>query len=49
MTIAEAPPPPLHIAAHPISPAFLFNTWLRVVTILAPEAPRGCPSDTAPP
>jgi hypothetical protein len=40
ITMAEAPPPPLQIPAHPILPFFSFSTLRRVVVILAPEAPR---------
>ncbi len=47
--MALAPPPPLHIAAAPILPPFCFSTWIRVTSILAPDAPNGCPSATAPP
>lgn len=49
MMIALAPPPPLQIPAAPILPPRCFNTFANVVTILAPEHPRGCPSPTAPP
>ena len=47
--MAEAPPPPLQIPAAPIFPLFCDSTFKRVTTILAPEQPSGCPSDTAPP
>ena len=47
--MALAPPPPLHIAASPVSPLFVFITLTRVVTIRAPEAPSGWPSETDPP
>ena len=47
MTMAAAPPPPLHILAIPFSPGFKLCT--RWPTILAPDIPMGCPSDTAPP
>ena len=49
MTIALALPPPLQIAAAPMSPLFCLSTCNNVTTILAPEAPKGCPMDTAPP
>lgn len=49
ITIADAPPPPLQMPAHPILPFFSLRTLRRVVVILAPEAPRGWPSATAPP
>ena len=49
MTIADAPPPPLHIPATPIFAFFCFNTFIKVTTILEPELPNGCPNDTAPP
>ena len=46
---AEAPPPPLQIPAAPYL-VFVRARWCAsVVTILAPEHPIGCPSDTAPP
>ena len=45
--IALAPPPPLHIEATPFCPGC--KAWAKWMTILAPEAPSGCPSDTAPP
>src|SRR3954470_1720182 len=48
-TRAEAPPPPLQIPATPILPFFSLNTLTRVVTILAPEQPRGWPIATEPP
>ena len=40
ITIADAPPPPLQMPAHPILPFFSLRTLRRVVVILAPEAPR---------
>src|SRR5690606_36603269 len=49
ITIADAPPPPLQIAAAPRFALFCSNTLISVTMILAPEHPRGCPSDTAPP
>jgi hypothetical protein len=49
MTMAEAPPPPLQIAAHPIFPFFSLRTLIRERIILFPEAPIGCPRATAPP
>jgi hypothetical protein len=47
--MADAPPPPLQIAAAPIFPLFCCKTLIKVTTILAPEQPNGCPKDTAPP
>lgn len=49
ITIAEAPPPPLQMPAHPILPFFSLSTPRRVVVILAPLAPRAWPMATAPP
>ena len=37
MTMALAPPPPLHTPATPIFASFTANTDVNVVTILAPE------------
>ena len=37
------------MAAAPIFALFCSNTLIRVTKILAPEHPRGCPKDTAPP
>jgi len=48
-TMAEAPPPPLQIAAPPYWPLFCFKTCTSVTKILAPEAPSGWPNATAPP
>ena len=45
--IALAPPPPLHMEAMPFWPDS--SAWARCMTILAPEAPNGCPRLTAPP
>jgi len=39
--IAEAPPPPLQMAAIPTAPDFCASTLLRVVTMRAPDAPSG--------
>ena len=47
--MAEAPPPPLHIAAHPILPFFSLRTFIKDNIILLPDAPIGCPRATAPP
>ena len=47
--MAEAPPPPLHIPAAPIVLLFFFNVFKSVTRIRAPEQPRGCPNETAPP
>lgn len=49
ITIAEAPPPPLQIAAAPYLPLFCFKTLIKVTIILEPELPSGCPKATAPP
>ena len=49
MSIADAPPPPLQIPAPPSFPLFCFKTFTKVTMILAPEAPNGCPNETAPP
>ena len=46
---ADAPPPPLQIAAAPSFASFLFKTLINVTTILEPELPRGWPRETAPP
>jgi hypothetical protein len=37
------------MAAAPILALFCSNTFNSVTIIRAPEHPRGCPSDTAPP
>ena len=47
--IAEAPPPPLQIAAAPKVLFFVVNALIKVTTIRAPEHPNGWPSETAPP
>jgi len=47
--MAEAPPPPLQIAATPVCPSLTCKTFTKVVTILAPDAPSGCPKETEPP
>ncbi len=47
--MAEAPPPPLQIAAQPILPFFSLRTFIKESIILLPEAPIGCPKATAPP
>ena len=49
MTIADAPPPPLQIAAAPILALCCFKIEVNAMTILAQETPKGCPRDTAPP
>lgn len=49
MTIAEAPPPPLQIAAAPYLASLFFKTEVSVVMIRAPEQPKGWPMATAPP
>ena len=47
--MAEAPPPPLQIAAAPNLPLFCLRTCKSVTITLEPEFPSGCPSATAPP
>ena len=47
--MAEAPPPPLQMAAAPNVALFCSNMFKSVMVILAPEHPRGCPKETAPP
>lgn len=37
MTMAEAPPPPLQILAHPMVPSFCFSTWYREQMMRAPD------------
>src|SRR5690606_38561745 len=49
ITIAEAPPPPLQIAARPMLLLLASSTECKVVIILAPEQPKGWPNATAPP
>jgi len=44
--IAEAPPPPLHIPASPLSPGA--RLWTRWATSRQPDIPMGWPRDTAP-
>ena len=46
---AVAPPPALQIIATPSLPFFDLSTLIKAVSILAPEAPTGCPIATAPP
>ena len=41
INIAEAPPPPLQIAATPIFALFCSNTFSKVTKILDPEFPNG--------
>jgi hypothetical protein len=41
ITIAEAPPPPLQIAAAPTFALFCSRTLIKVTIILAPEQPSG--------
>ena len=48
-TKADAPPPPLHMAAAPKVLFFTLRAFKRVTTIRAPEQPNGCPNETAPP
>ena len=47
--IADAPPPPLQMAAAPSFALFCSNTFSNVINIRAPEHPNGCPRETAPP
>src|SRR6476661_5117186 len=47
--VALAMPPPSHIVKSPCCCPSRRNRWTRVVANLAPEAPSGCPSATAPP
>lgn len=44
---AVEPPPPLQIAAHPYCPGR--SKLINVTKMRQPEAPIGCPSETAPP
>ncbi|MNE71887.1 hypothetical protein D3C80_1677930 [compost metagenome] len=39
----------MQIAAAPVFPLFCSKTFSKVTIIRAPEAPRGCPKETAPP
>ena len=48
-TTADAPPPPLQIAAHPTCRSSFSRAFTNVQRIRAPLAPMGCPSDTEPP
>ena len=48
-TIADAPPPPLQMDAHPRVASFLFNALYSVPMIRAPDIPMGWPKLTAPP
>lgn len=48
-TRAEAPPPPLQMAATPIFFPWWRRAWSKVTTIRAPLQPIGWPSATAPP
>ena len=45
--IADAPPPPLHTAAHPYSPGC--SKCTSVTIMREPDDPSACPSATAPP
>lgn len=49
MSMAEAPPPPLQMLAMPRVFFFSFSAYIRVLRILPPDDPIGCPIDTAPP
>src|SRR5439155_8929437 len=49
MSSASPWPPPEQIAARPSPPPLRCSSWIIVARILAPEAPIGCPSATAPP
>ena len=46
---AAASPPPMQSVANPSFFFFCFMAEISVTNILAPEAPIGCPIDTAPP
>ena len=48
-TMADAPPPPLQMAATPKRAHFAFSTDSSRMMRAAPEAPIGCPIATAPP
>ena len=48
-TMADAPPPPLQMAATPKRAHFAFSTDRSRMMRAAPEAPIGCPIATAPP
>ena len=48
-TIADAPPPPLQMAATPMRALLASSTDSSRMTSAAPLAPMGCPSATAPP
>lgn len=48
-TIADAPPPPLQIAATPALPLCRSMTFSSLTMMATPEAPMGCPRATAPP
>lgn len=41
MTMAEAPPPPLQMAASPLRPPAALSTLMSRVTMMAPLAPNG--------
>ena len=47
--MALAPPPPLQIPAAPILALFCFKIDVSAMMILAPDTPKGCPSETAQP
>lgn len=49
ITIADAPPPPLQMAATPNLADFASRTVISRTMIAAPEAPIGWPIATAPP
>ena len=49
MTIADAPPPPLHTEATPKFKPLKARLVIKLMIIRAPDAPIGCPSETAPP
>ena len=42
-------PPPIHRVASPIFASLRFISYIKVVSILAPDAPIGCPIEIAPP
>jgi len=49
ITIADAPPPPLQIAAHPMRAPRARSTVMSRAMMMAPVAPSGWPSASAPP
>mmetsp|Transcript_56490 Transcript_56490/g.148926 ORF Transcript_56490/g.148926 Transcript_56490/m.148926 type:complete len:237 (+) Transcript_56490:247-957(+) len=49
MTMADAPPPPLQMAAAPMLLSRRMRLWMSVTMMRAPEQPMGWPSASAPP